>query len=161
MKRIIFLSFLLLMVSCNSNAQKENNKQKIDYKVNKTEDAWKAELSPEQYRVLREKGTERPHTGQYNLHFKKGTYTCAGCDEQLFESDSKFDAHCGWPSFDKAIKGKVGYVKDKTLGMIRTEIICNNCGGHLGHVFNDGPTETGQRYCVNSASLSFDKKKDE
>ena len=161
MKRLFQILFLLFIVSCNSNAQEEQNKSKTEYKVNKSEEKWKSELSPEQYRILREKGTERPHTGQYNLHFEKGTYTCAGCNEQLFESDSKFDAHCGWPSFDKAIKGKVGYVKDKTLGMIRTEIICNNCGGHLGHVFNDGPTETGQRYCVNSLSLDFKKPKKE
>jgi len=160
MKRLILLSFLLLIVSCNSNAQKEINKQKTDYKVKKTEETWKAELSPEQYRILREKGTERPHTGQYNLHFENGSYACAGCNEQLFESDSKFESNCGWPSFDKALKGKVEYIKDKSLGMIRTEIVCKTCGGHLGHVFNDGPTETGTRYCVNSASLSFEKKED-
>ena len=155
MNKLFILSLFLVFMSCNTNAQKNDNKSKNEFKVNKTEKEWKAELTPEQYRILREKGTERPHTGQYNLHFEKGIYTCAGCDEQLFESDSKFDAHCGWPSFDKAIKGKVGYVKDKSLGMIRTEIICNNCGGHLGHVFNDGPTITGQRYCVNSLSLEF------
>ena len=159
MNKLFLLSLFLVLLSCNSNAQKDNNKSKTDFKVNKTEKEWKAELTPEQYRILREKGTERPHTGQYNLHFEKGIYTCAGCHEQLFESDSKFDAHCGWPSFDKAIKGKVGYVKDKSLGMIRTEIICNNCGGHLGHVFNDGPTITGQRYCVNSLSLEFKEEK--
>ena len=96
-----------------------------------------------------------PHSGTYNLHFEKGTYCCAGCNEPLFESSSKFDAHCGWPSFDEAIKGKVGYISDKTLGMIRTEIVCQTCDGHLGHVFNDGPTETGSRYCVNSVSLKF------
>ena len=159
MNKLFILSLFLVFMSCNTNAQKDNNKSKAEFKVNKTEKEWKAELSPEQYRILREKGTERPHTGQYNLHFDKGIYTCAGCNEQLFESDSKFDAHCGWPSFDKAIKGKVGYVKDKSLGMIRTEIICNNCGGHLGHVFNDGPTITGQRYCVNSLSLEFKEEK--
>lgn len=159
MNKLFILSLFLVFMSCNTNAQKDNKKSKAEFKVNKTEKEWKAELSPEQYRILREKGTERPHTGQYNLHFDKGIYTCAGCNEQLFESDSKFDAHCGWPSFDKAIKGKVGYVKDKSLGMIRTEIICNNCGGHLGHVFNDGPTITGQRYCVNSLSLEFKEEK--
>lgn len=159
MNKLFILSLFLVFMSCNTNAQKDNKKSKAEFKVNKTEKEWKAELSPEQYRILREKGTERPHTGQYNLHFDKGIYTCAGCNEQLFESDSKFDAHCGWPSFDKAIEGKVGYVKDKSLGMIRTEIICNNCGGHLGHVFNDGPTITGQRYCVNSLSLEFKEEK--
>lgn len=127
------------------------------YKINKTEDEWRKELSEEQFRILRKKGTERPHTGVYNLHFEKGTYVCAGCHQKLFESDSKFDAHCGWPSFDKSIKGTVDYVLDKSHGMIRTEIVCSNCGGHLGHVFNDGPTETGTRYCVNSVSINFEK----
>lgn len=127
------------------------------YKINKTEEEWRNELSEEQFRILRQKGTERPHTGKYNLHFEKGIYTCTGCNQKLFESDSKFDAHCGWPSFDKAIKGTVDYVLDKSHGMIRTEIVCSNCGGHLGHVFNDGPTETGTRYCVNSVSIDFEK----
>lgn len=127
------------------------------YKINKTEDEWRKELSDEEYRILRQKGTERPHTGKYNVHFEKGIYTCAACGQKLFESDSKFDAHCGWPSFDKSIKGTVEYVLDKSHGMIRTEIVCSNCGGHLGHVFNDGPTETGTRYCVNSVSIDFEK----
>lgn len=128
------------------------------YKINKTEDEWRNELSEEQFRILREKGTERPHTGKFNLHFDNGVYTCAGCNQKLFESESKFDAHCGWPSFDKSIKGTVEYVLDKSHGMIRTEIVCSNCGGHLGHVFNDGPTETGTRYCVNSLSIDFIKE---
>jgi peptide-methionine (R)-S-oxide reductase len=91
------------------------------------------------------------------MHFEDGEYFCAGCGEKLFESEAKFDSGCGWPSFDKAIEGKVEYVQDKTFGMIRTEILCANCGGHLGHVFDDGPTDTGQRYCVNSASINFNK----
>jgi len=128
-----------------------------NYKLNKTEDEWRIELTDEEFRVLRLKGTERPHTGKYNLHFENGTYACAGCKQQLFESDSKFDAHCGWPSFDKSIKGTVDYILDKSHGMMRTEIVCSNCGGHLGHVFNDGPTETGTRYCVNSVSIDFKK----
>ena len=127
------------------------------FKIDKTEDEWKAQLTEEQYRILRKKGTERPHTGKYNLNFDAGTYKCAGCNQQLFESNSKFDAHCGWPSFDNAIKGTVKNVLDKSHGMLRTEIVCSNCGGHLGHVFNDGPTETGQRYCVNSLSIDFDE----
>lgn len=129
-----------------------------NYKINKTEAEWKAQLTDEEYRVLREKGTERPHTGTYNLVFDDGTYKCAACSQQLFESSSKFDAHCGWPSFDESIKGSVDYILDKTLGMMRTEIVCSNCGSHLGHVFNDGPTETGTRYCVNSVSVALDKK---
>ena len=125
--------------------------------MNKSDIDWKKELTDEQYRILRKKGTEMPHSGVYNLHFEKGAYCCAGCHEPLFESHTKFDAHCGWPSFDQSIEGKVGYVSDKTLGMIRTEIICKTCDGHLGHVFNDGPTKTGTRYCVNSVSLKFKK----
>ncbi len=125
--------------------------------VNKTEEEWKKELSPEQYRILREKGTESPGSGEYNKHFEKGFYICGGCGEELFSSDQKFDGHCGWPSFDGEIGGgeKVKKVKDFSFGMIRTEIICARCGGHLGHLFDDGPTASGQRYCVNSLSLKF------
>ncbi len=129
-----------------------------NYKVNKTEDEWRKVLNDEEYRILRQKGTERPHTGKFNLTFDDGTYVCKGCGQKLFESNSKFDAHCGWPSFDESIKGTVEYVLDKTNGMTRTEIVCSNCGGHLGHVFNDGPTETGTRYCVNSVSIDFKKE---
>lgn len=135
----------------------QKEKKNSDFPVQKTDLEWKKLLSPEQYYVLRQKGTERPGTGEYDLHFEKGIYACAGCGEQLFSSDTKFDAHCGWPSFDDAIEGKVSYKKDYSHGMIRTEILCTNCGGHLGHVFNDGPTETGLRYCVNSLSLDFKK----
>jgi len=126
-----------------------------NYKINKSEDEWRSELSEEQYRVLRTKGTEAPHTGKYNLHFENGAYNCTACNQQLFESDSKFDAHCGWPSFDDSIEGTVKRILDKSHGMLRTEIVCSNCGSHLGHVFNDGPTETGERYCVNSLSIGF------
>lgn len=136
-------------------SQKINKMKK--YKVEKTEEEWKKQLSSEQYRVLREKGTEAPHSGKYNLHFEEGEYKCAACKEKLFESDSKFESACGWPSFDEAIEGKVEYVQDRGFGMIRTEILCANCGSHLGHVFDDGPTQTGQRYCVNSASIEFNK----
>ncbi len=133
-------------------------KNKSDnYPINKTADEWKTQLSEEEFRVLREKGTEIPHTGKYNLHFKDGTYSCKGCNTQLFKSDSKFESHCGWPSFDDAIEGTIEYKEDTSHNMIRTEILCSNCGGHLGHLFNDGPTETGQRYCVNSISLNFEE----
>jgi len=138
--------------------QHENNKKDSTLKVDKTAQEWQKILSPEQYYVLREKGTERPHSGKYNLHFEQGTYNCAGCGAALFESGTKFDAHCGWPSFDESIKGAVSYKRDTTHGMVRTEILCSSCGGHLGHVFDDGPTDTGKRYCVNSLSLGFDKK---
>ena len=130
-------------------------------KVEKTDAEWKAQLTPEQYRVLRQKGTERPHTGQYDQHFEAGTYKCAGCGTPLFESDTKFDAHCGWPSFDAPInETAIAEEKDKSFGMIRTEVLCSKCGGHLGHVFDDGPTATGLRYCINSASLGFEPKKE-
>jgi peptide-methionine (R)-S-oxide reductase len=121
-----------------------------------TEKEWKSQLTENEYHILREKGTEAPHTGKYNLHFEKGTYHCKGCNTALFDSETKFDAHCGWPSFDKAKKGTITYVKDASLGRVRTEIICTHCEGHLGHVFEDGPTETGLRYCVNSASIKFE-----
>lgn len=128
-----------------------------NYKVQKTDKEWREELSENEYHVLREKGTERPHTGKYNLHFEEGIYSCKACNEPLFKSESKFNAHCGWPSFDNAIDDTIEYVKDTSHGMSRIEIICNSCGSHLGHVFNDGPTETGLRYCVNSVSINFEK----
>ncbi|MBP8792942.1 MAG: peptide-methionine (R)-S-oxide reductase MsrB [Lutibacter sp.] len=127
-------------------------------KVEKTEEQWKKELTPQQYYVLREKGTDPASSGGLTAHFEKGTYHCAACNLQLFESGSKFESHCGWPSFDDSIKGTVKYVKDKSHGMIRTEIICASCDSHLGHVFDDGPKETtGQRYCVNTTSIKFVK----
>ncbi len=128
------------------------------YPVQKSEDEWKEALGLEKYKILRQKGTEFPHSGQYNLTFDKGTYCCGACGEPLFKSESKFISGCGWPSFDEAIPGKIEYLKDTTFGMIRTEILCTNCGSHLGHVFDDGPTETGQRYCVNSLSIDLKKE---
>jgi len=132
----------------------------MKYSVEKSEEAWKSQLSEDEYRVLREKGTEYPHTGRYNLHFEDGTYNCKACNSPLFDSDHKFESGCGWPSFDQAKEGAIEYIKDTTHGMIRTETVCANCGGHLGHVFNDGPRETtGQRYCINSISIGFDPEK--
>lgn len=125
-------------------------------KLKHTEEEWKKILSQEQYDILRKKGTERPFTGKYDKFFGDGMYVCAGCGQELFTSDSKFDSGCGWPAFDVPVeKGNVDYKKDMSFGMYRVEILCSKCGGHLGHVFNDGPTETGERYCVNSASLDF------
>ena len=112
-------------------------------------------LTPEQFEVLREKGTERPFSGEYVNHFEKGTYHCAGCDATLFTSDAKFYSDCGWPSFDQAIKGSVQYIEDNSYGMQRTEVVCSSCGGHLGHVFEDGPKQTtGLRFCTNSVSIT-------
>jgi peptide methionine sulfoxide reductase msrA/msrB len=122
-----------------------------------TDAEWKAKLTPNQYYILREKGTERPYTGEFLLNKEKGTYKCAACGESLFTDDMKFDSHCGWPSFDREVAGgKIIQTEDDSHGMHRVEITCAKCGGHLGHLFDDGPTETGQRYCVNSGSLSFE-----
>lgn len=129
------------------------------YKFEKSENEWRKQLDSDSYRILREKGTEMPHSGEYNLHFENGNYHCKGCGTLLFKSDMKFESGCGWPSFDQAIEGSIEYIRDTTHGMIRTEILCASCGSHLGHVFNDGPTATGLRYCVNSLSLDFDQKK--
>tara|TARA_B100002019_G_scaffold281809_1_gene286295 strand:- start:320 stop:736 length:417 start_codon:yes stop_codon:yes gene_type:complete len=134
-------------------------KRKNSYPIKKSERDWKAQLSEEEFRILREKGTELPFTGKYNDHYQKGTYFCKGCGEALYRSESKFDSKCGWPSYDCAIKGSLEEIPDNSLGIIRTEIVCSKCGGHQGHVFNDGPTSTGLRYCVNSASISFKKSR--
>ena len=128
------------------------------YLIEKTDKDWKTKLSPEEFKILRQKGTEFPFTGKYNDHYEEGTYLCKGCATPLYKSESKFDSHCGWPSYDSAIEGSLELISDYSAGMIRTEIVCSNCGGHQGHVFNDGPTNTGLRYCVNSASIDFKKK---
>jgi peptide-methionine (R)-S-oxide reductase len=151
-------------MACNGTSQndqmntKSKNTMNDKDKVVKTEEEWKKVLSPEQYNILREKGTEMPYSGKYYLHKEKGVYVCAACGNELFKSDTKFDAGCGWPSFSDVIdSSKVVYTKDKSHGMIRTEITCAKCGGHLGHVFDDGPTSTGLRYCINSGSIDFKK----
>lgn len=121
---------------------------------------WKKKLTPEQFRVLREKGTEAPFTGKFYKNFDNGMYECAACGNPLFSSDTKFDSDCGWPSFDKELKSEYVELKeDLSHGMARTEVLCKKCGGHLGHLFNDGPTKTGLRYCINSISLDFKPKK--
>jgi len=128
-------------------------------KVQKTEAEWRAELSPEQYRVLREKGTEAPFSGEYDHVFEPGTYRCAGCGTELFRSEAKYDSGCGWPAFYAPAGDEViDEERDKTFGMVRTEVMCSNCGGHLGHVFPDGPQPTGLRYCINSAALNLEEE---
>lgn len=163
MKFFIFSATLLFSIGCSQHKLKDTTMEKSkssNFHVQKSDEQWKKELTPEQFYVMREAGTERPFSGKYNMHFEKGTYTCGACDTPLFTSDSKFDGHCGWPSFDKEIsEGKILEREDHSHGMTRTEILCANCGSHLGHVFDDGPTETGLRYCVNSLSLDFEEKK--
>src|SRR5688572_31662972 len=125
-------------------------------KLDKSEEEWKKKLTPEQYYVLRQKGTERAFTGKYTDHKEKGIYACAGCGQELFESETKFESHCGWPSFwDAMDKSKVAYHEDRSHGMHRVEVTCSRCGGHLGHIFDDGPPPTGKRFCINSASLTL------
>jgi peptide-methionine (R)-S-oxide reductase len=128
-------------------------------KIEKPDDEWKKELTPEQYQVCRLKGTERPFTGQYDKTKDPGIYKCAACGQELFDSDTKFDSGTGWPSFYKPIGDEhVATEDDNTYGMRRTEVMCSNCGAHLGHVFPDGPRPTGLRYCINSVSLKLDPK---
>jgi peptide-methionine (R)-S-oxide reductase len=128
-------------------------------KIVKSEAEWRAQLEPDQYRILRDKGTEAPFSGEYDHVFEQGTYRCAGCDAELFTSEAKYDSGCGWPAFfaptnDEAVDEET----DTAYGMIRTEVMCASCGGHLGHVFPDGPHPTGVRYCINSAALKLEEE---
>ena len=139
-----------------SDSIKNSRGEEMEIKVKKTEEEWKKELTPEEYRILREKGTERAFTGKYDHFFEKGVYKCAACGNELFSSDKKYDSGCGWPAYWTPLaKDKIILKDDRSFGMTRTEVMCANCGGHLGHVFDDGPEPTGQRYCINSVSLEF------
>lgn len=126
------------------------------YPVDKSDEEWREILSEKEFKILIKKGTDLPFSGKYDKHFEKGDYYCRGCNNKLFSSINKFDSACGWPSFDDEVdSAQIDQIADNTLGMRRIEIVCSNCGGHLGHIFNDGPTKTGLRYCVNSTSLTF------
>ncbi|MCW9038418.1 peptide-methionine (R)-S-oxide reductase MsrB [Altibacter sp.] len=154
MKQLPIIALTLLFISCNSSAQDKEVAQ--EFPVTKTEAEWKAALSEMEYYVLREEGTERPFSSELNKIYEPGTYVCAACETPLFEGKHKFDSGTGWPSFDRAIEGNVAYSTDTNLGYTRVEEHCATCGGHLGHVFEDGPEDTtGKRHCINGAALDF------
>ena len=157
MKKFFLLTLVITLYSCNGIAQKKEQKKTQDkFKVTKTDAAWKSQLSSDEYYVLRKAGTERPFSSPLNKNYKAGVYVCAACDTPLFKSEHKFDSGTGWPSFDREIKGNVAFSTDRDLGYVRTEEHCAVCGGHLGHVFDDGPRNTtGKRHCINGVALKF------
>lgn len=158
MFRTIILLFLTMFLSCNGVAQKKEKtetKKETTYKVTKTDAEWRKQLTALQYNVLRKAGTERAFTSDLLDNKQSGTYVCVGCDTPLFKSEHKFKSGTGWPSFDREIKGNVAYDVDYKIGYKRTEEHCATCGGHLGHVFEDGPKTTGLRHCINGAALKF------
>ncbi|MCS6967050.1 MAG: peptide-methionine (R)-S-oxide reductase MsrB [Cytophagales bacterium] len=171
MKYFFATVVVILLNNCTNGQDMDMRSKKIKIdenalssveKVVKSEEEWRRLLTPEQYYILRQKGTERPFSGKFYKHKEKGIYVCAACGNELFSSNQKFDSGCGWPSFfDEIAKGRIKYQIDTSHGMIRTEIMCARCEGHLGHVFDDGPAPTGLRYCVNSLAIDFKKASQE
>lgn len=154
MKKLSLLLLLILFASCKSEAQQ--NESSTDYKVQKTESEWKAELTDEEYRILRKAGTETPFTSPLNDIKEAGVFVCAACGNELYETKHKFDSGTGWPSFDRAVENSLAFSSDTKLGYERSELLCGDCGGHLGHIFDDGPKETtGKRHCINGIALKF------
>ena len=154
MKKILLTLVLFGTIACQSTAQTKTIQK--TYKVQKTDSEWRAQLPELSYYVLRQAGTERPFSNPYNKNYEAGRYVCQGCGTNLYESEYKFDSGTGWPSFDRGIDAHLEYDVDYKLGYARTEVKCNTCGGHLGHVFDDGPRNTtGKRHCINSAALQF------
>lgn len=154
MKKIALLLIISMVFSCKSKGQETEKKE--TFPVTKTDAEWKAELTDMEYYVLREAGTERAFSSALNKEYRKGTFHCAACNTPLFKSENKFDSGTGWPSFDQEIEGNVAFSTDYDLGYARTEEHCTTCGGHLGHVFNDGPKDTtGERHCINGVALDF------
>ena len=156
MKKILLFITLVTLTSCSGKAQQKTKDLNKVYKVTKTESEWRSILSEMEFYVLRESGTERAFSSDLNKNYKKGIYVCAACQTPLFKSEHKFDSGTGWPSFDREIEGNVEYSVDYDIGYARSEEHCATCGGHLGHVFNDGPKNTtGKRHCINGAALDF------
>lgn len=159
-----YLTSLLILIlgfqQCSHRHEiSQTEENTVKYKIQKSEEEWKALLSKNAYCTLREKGTDRPFTGKYDQFYEEGLYACAGCGQELFSSETKYKSGSGWPSFfDVMDKDRILEIKDTSHGMIRIEVVCSACGGHLGHVFDDGPPPTGLRYCINSSSLEFRKK---
>lgn len=153
MKNLIITLVFLSLVSCKSEAQQD---EKSDFKIQKTEKEWKAKLTSEEFEVLRKAATERPHSSPLNEISEPGIFVCAACGNELYRTKHKFESGTGWPSFDRAIDGSLAMSSDRKLGYERSEALCGDCGGHLGHIFNDGPKETtGKRHCINGVALDF------